>query len=54
MPNEFVISSRERMLEHLLHRNGEVTADDMNKYLRTTLHTYLKDATLLAKELAAP
>lgn len=53
MPNEFVISSRERMLEHLRQRNGQHAADEMNNYLRTTLRTYLKDATLPSTTLAA-
>ncbi|MCK9513004.1 MAG: GntR family transcriptional regulator [Pigmentiphaga sp.] len=51
MPNEFVLASRERMLEHLRQRDGKLAAEEMNHYLSTTLRTYLKEATLPATSL---
>lgn len=46
MPNEFVIESRLRMLEHLRHRDGSLAAEETDNYLRTTLRRYLRDAQL--------
>ncbi|MEJ8851214.1 FadR/GntR family transcriptional regulator [Variovorax rhizosphaerae] len=46
MPNDFVLASRKRMLEHLRHRNADMAADEADAYLRTTLRSYLRDAQL--------
>ena len=51
MPNEFVIASRLRMLEHLSARNGTLAADEMHAYLQTALRTYLQGVELPAASL---
>lgn len=43
MPNDFVIASRLRMLDHLRSRDGALAAEEMDAYLRTTLQRYLRD-----------
>ena len=48
MPNEFVVSSRLRMLDHLRRRDADAAAQEADAYLRTTLHSYLLDARLQA------
>lgn len=51
MPNEFVIASRLRMLDHLRRRDGAAAAEEMDAYLRTTLRSYLRDTQLPAKNV---
>lgn len=46
MPNDFVLASRTRMLEHLRNRDSEKAADESDAYLKTTLRSYLRDAQL--------
>ena len=41
MPNEFVVSSRERTLQYLKARDAGAAAQEMEDYLKTTLKNYL-------------
>ncbi len=52
MPNEFVIASRERMLQHLKDRNGARAADEMHAYLSRAFGSYLQGVELPASALA--
>jgi DNA-binding FadR family transcriptional regulator len=52
MPNEFVIASRERMLQHLRARDGTKAADEMHAYLSKALGSYLQGVELPAAALA--
>lgn len=48
MPNDFVVASRQRMLEHLRARRADQAVEEADAYLRTTLSSYLRDAQLPA------
>lgn len=51
MPNDFVVESRLRMLDHLRQRNVAMAADEADGYLRTTLHSYMRGAQLPASDV---
>jgi DNA-binding FadR family transcriptional regulator len=50
MPNEFVIESRERMLEHLRARDADSAVAEYEAYLEKTLEQYLRDTRIEASE----
>ena len=54
MPNDFVVTSRLRMLDHLRDRDGTLAAKEMDDYLRTTLRRYLRDTQLPATVVSRP
>lgn len=41
MPNEYVVESQRRILNHLKNRDSEAAAAEMDNYLRETLRVYL-------------
>lgn len=52
MPNEFVIVSRQRMMQKLRERNIEKTVEEYTDYMQKTLRNYLRNSQLDVREFA--
>ncbi len=51
MPNEFVIDSRQRMLQYLRERDVENVVQEYTEYMQKALRNYLRDLQLDARSL---